>query len=220
MARAARLKTLLLVDDHAIFRDGLRRLITRNLADVARVVGEAANGKQAVAVAKLLSPDIVLMDVRMPELNGIEATRALVSDLPGVAIIGLSAHHENDDVCDMLRAGARGYILKSVSAPVLRDAIQSVGAGNHFYTPEVRACLDEEAKRPGTTIDITALTEREIEVLRLICQGQTSKEIGEQLGISLRTVQGHRDHMLHKVKARHMVDLLLFAIRNKVHDAN
>ncbi len=204
--------TVLLVDDHGIVRDGLRSLLERD--DELEVVGEAEDGRAAVAMAGQLTPDLVLMDVWMPSLSGIEATRQIVSSGIDCRVLMLSQHDRWDHVRQALEAGAAGYVLKSALACELLDAIVAVRRGRTYLSPEIAGDLVGAVVSPGSSVSsgVRQLTNREREVLLLIAEGLSSKEIATELGVSPRTVETHRASLMDKLGIHKVSGLVRFAI--------
>ena len=191
---------VVLVDDHAVLRQGMRRLL-EDEPDI-EVVGEAGNGLEAVAVARALAPDMVLMEVVMPRLNGIEATKQIKQSTPATAILALSAYDDDRYVLGLLEAGAAGYLLKSATAREVIHAIRAVHAGEAVLHPAVAGRLLSRAARPNRVIPAHGndlLTEREIEVLRCAAKGLSNKEIAGQLVLSVPTVKAHLVNIFNKM---------------------
>jgi two-component system response regulator NreC len=203
--------TVLLVDDHAVVRQGFRMILSAE--PDFEVVGEAANGREAIAQAELLYPDIVLMDVSMPELNGIEATRRIVNISPRTRILALSMHRDSVYVREILRAGASGYLLKEAGDQDLLAAVRAVAQGQGYLSPAVSdAVLSDYRKHVTDPIDL--LTTREREVLQMIAEGKTNKEIATALGLSTYTVESHRGRIMEKLNLHSAGELVRFAFRN------
>jgi DNA-binding NarL/FixJ family response regulator len=181
------------------------------------IVGEAGNGREAVELAGQLNPDIVVMDVAMPELNGIEATRRLIADNPHTRVIALSMHKDSVYVREILRAGARGYLLKDSGADDLVKAIRAVAAGESYLSPAVsNAVLDDYRKHVTNPVDL--LTSREREVLQMLAEGKTNKEIAVVLNLSVYTVDAHRGRIMEKLNLHSINELVRFALRNGLID--
>jgi two-component system, NarL family, response regulator NreC len=206
---------ILLVDDHAVVRQGFKMILSAQ-PDM-EIVGEAGNGREAVELAGQLKPDVVLMDVAMPELNGIEATRRLVATDPHVRVIALSMHKDNVYVREILRAGARGYLLKDSGAGDLVTAIRAVAAGESYLSPAVsNAVLDDYRRHVTNPIDL--LSSREREVLQMLAEGKTNKEIAVVLNLSVYTVDAHRGRIMEKLNVHSINELVRFAVRNGLID--
>ena len=206
---------ILLADDHGVVRQGFKMILGAQ-ADM-EIVGEAANGREAVEQAERLKPDIVVMDVAMPELNGIEATRRLAESAPHVRVLALSMHKDSVYVRETLRAGARGYLLKDSGANDLVAAVRAVANGEGYLSPAVsNAVLDDYRRHVTNAIDL--LTSREREVLQMLAEGKTNKEIAATLNLSVYTVDAHRGHIMEKLNLHSINELVRFAVRNGMID--
>src|SRR2546421_6834110 len=213
MSPHTRKTRILLVDDHAVVRQGCKMLL--DAQPDMEIVGEASNGREAVESAETLRPDIVVMDVAMPELNGIEATRRLAASAPHTRVIALSMHKDSVYVREILRAGARGYLLKDSGAEDLVSAVRAVASGQSYLSPAVsNAVLDDYRKHVTNPIDL--LTSREREVLQLLAEGKTNKEIAGVLNLSVYTVDAHRGRIMEKLNLHSINDLVRFAVRNGI----
>lgn len=206
---------ILLADDHTIVRQGLKLILSAH-SDL-EVVGEAANGREAVELVSKLKPDIVLMDVAMPELNGIEATRRMVEANPRLKILVLSMHKEAVYVREILRAGARGYILKDAIDSELLSAVRSVAKGDGYISPAVSGALLSDYRK-DVTDPLDLLSNREREVLQLISEGKTNKEIANKLNLSVYTVDSHRGKIMEKLNLHSTGELVRFAIKHGLGD--
>jgi DNA-binding NarL/FixJ family response regulator len=205
--------TILLADDHKIVRDGLRVLLEAQ-PDL-ELVGEADDGRATVQLVKELGPDIVVMDVAMPDLNGIEATREILAHLPDVKVLGLSVHSDRQFVAGMLSAGASGYLLKDCAFEELIQAIQAVMAGEIYLSPSVTRIVVEDYVRLLSAPEVaggSALTPREREVLTLLAQDKTAREIASLLDMSDRTVVTHRQQIMNKLNIHKTTGLVRYAI--------
>jgi len=207
---------VILVDDQQITREGLRALLER-CPDIT-VVAEAPGGREAVRLVLEFAPDVVVMDAAMPDLNGIEATREIVAQQPGVKVIALSMHAENQYVLEMLRAGAAGYLLKDCAQEDLAQAIRAVNAQLTFFSPGiahhvVESFVARAAQQEQADAD---LTPRELEVLKLLVEGLSTKEVATQCGISVKTVEAHRQHIMEKLGTRSIAELTKYAIRRGI----
>lgn len=208
---------LLLADDHAILRDGIRALLAEQ-PDMS-VVGEAGDGRQAVTLAHDLSPDVVLMDIGMPLLNGLEATRQIKRDRPGIHVLILTMHENEEYIREVLAAGASGYVLKQAAASELVAAIRAVHRGEAVLSPAVTRVVIQDYLRSEAAQPVIAsneLTAREREVLQLIAEGHTSKEISDILCLSVKTVQAHRTSLMQKLDLHDRGDLIKYAIQKKI----
>ncbi|MBV8867250.1 MAG: response regulator transcription factor [Acidobacteriaceae bacterium] len=202
---------ILLADDHTIVRQGLK-LILSSQSDF-EVIGEAANGREVVELAEKLRPDIVLLDVAMPELNGIEATRRMMEQNGRIRILVLSMHKESVYVREILKAGARGYLLKDVIDTELLNAVRSVARGDGYVSPAVSGALLSDY-RQNVTDPADLLTNREREVLQLIAEGKTNKEVATKLNLSVYTVDSHRGKIMEKLNLHSTGELVRFAIKH------
>lgn len=203
---------VLVADDHPVWRDGVTADLERS--GLVEVVGQASDGGEAVELALELMPDVVLMDLQMPNLSGAEATRLIVDEAPHVKVLVLSASAEEADVLEAVKSGAAGYLLKSSTSEEVRDAVRRVVAGDAVFTPslaglvlhEFRRIARDDPSEPG-------LTERENEVLKLVAKGYAYKEIGEKLFISTKTVQNHVQNILVKLQLKRRYELMRYAIQ-------
>jgi DNA-binding NarL/FixJ family response regulator len=205
---------VLLADDHAVVRQGLRALLEAE-GDIA-VVGEAENGRQAVAQAKKTLPDVVVMDVAMPSMNGLEATRQIVRNVPSSKVLVLTSYGDDDYVNQLLEAGATGYLVKQTAAADLLKAIREVHQGNTFFSPSIAKRLRHqqcEALAGGQAASRTdRLTSREAEVLQLVAEGYANKQIAAELSISIKTVEKHRQQAMNKLNIHDIAGLTRYAI--------
>jgi DNA-binding NarL/FixJ family response regulator len=207
--------TVLLAEDHMIVREGFRKML--ELEDDFEIVGEAQDGRQAVALAKKFRPDVVLMDIAMPLLNGLEATRQILKDFPTAKVLMLSAHSDDAYVNNATESGAMGFLLKQTSAHEVCRAIREIQKGKTFFSPSISKRLDHENKkssgRTGTLKKKAAqLTSREMEVLQLIAEGKANKETASELGIGIKTVEKHREHLMEKLNIHDTAGLTRYAI--------
>lgn len=206
---------ILLVDDHSVVRHGFGMILSAQ-PDL-EVIGEAINGREAVDIAQKLKPDVVVMDVSMPELNGIEATRRILTAFPHTRVLALSMHKDSVYVREILRAGARGYLLKDASGEDLVGAVRAVARGDGYLSPSIAdAVLNDYRKHVSNPIDL--LSAREREVLQLIAEGKTNKEIATTLSLSVYTVEAHRGRLMEKLNLHSTGELVRFAIRNGMID--
>ena len=203
-----------LADDHKIFRQGLCGLISEE-KDMT-IVGEAEDGRDAIAQIAKLRPDVVVMDIGMPALNGIEATRQIRKDLPKTRVVALSMHTDEKYVAEMLRAGAVGYLCKKCEADELILAIRTVAAGQTYLSPAISGNLVEAYVRNAAADPVSSfsrLTDREREILQLLAEEKSIKEIAAQLNLSLKTVHAHREHLMKKLNVQTMAGLTKYAVR-------
>jgi len=211
--------TILLVEDHEIVRDGLAALL-KTEADI-KIIGQAADGHQAVTRFSELCPDIVVMDIAMPQLNGLEAARQILKGTPGSKIIVLSAHNDDAYVKKAISIGVSGYLIKQTAAHVLPEAIRQVAAGNTFFSPLVAKRIADQARKaranglpPSTTP--SQLTPREMEVMQLIAEGNANKTSADILNISIKTVEKHRQSLMEKLNIHDTASLTRYAIANGI----
>lgn len=207
--------TVLLVDDHSIFREGLRALIDKT--DVAEVIGEAADGVEAVRLTGELAPDLVIMDLTMPVMNGIDATKEIIRKYPGTKVLALSMESNRFFVVETLKAGATGYLLKDTAFAELSDAIRTVSAGGTYLPNKVSTLLVREFLQcipDDLTPVYQNLTPREREILQLVADGKCTKEIAYQLGISHKTVENQRQSIMQKLQLFSIAELTKYAVRH------
>jgi DNA-binding NarL/FixJ family response regulator len=205
---------LLLVDDHELMRQGLRAILECERG--VEVIGEATDGRTAVALARDLSPDVVVMDIAMKDMNGMEATRQIRAESPRIKVVGLSSHADARYVRAMLDAGACGYVLKADAFDHLRRAIDAASQGKSYLCPEVtQAVIGHSTRGSGATTEPAAstLSAREKEVLQLLAEGRTSPEIAKQLFLATSTVETHRRNIMRKIGIHSVADLTKYAIR-------
>lgn len=209
---------ILIADDHGIVRKGLRLQLEQN--DNFHVVGEAADGREAVRMAEELKPDVVLMDIAMPNLNGIEATAQIVKRNPGTGVIILSMHSDESYLTKTLSAGAKGYLLKDSADVDLYRAVQVVAQGKSFFSPTISNTLLEDYMRQlqqrGLQDSYDLLTSREKEILQLLAEGKSNKEVAVTLDLSTSTVETHRNRMMQKLDLHSAADIVLYAVRKKI----
>jgi DNA-binding NarL/FixJ family response regulator len=207
--------TILLAEDHTIVREGFRKML--ELETDLEVVGEAKDGRQAVALVKKLRPAVVLMDIAMPLLNGLEATRQILKAVPGARILILSAHNDDAYVQNATEAGAMGFLLKQTSSHEVCRAIRDVQNGKTFFTPSVSLRFNRLNTQPSGRAGrlnkkAARLTSREMEVLQLIAEGEANKQIASELGIGIKTVEKHREHLMQKLDIHDTAGLTRYAI--------
>jgi len=202
-----------LADDHGMMREGLRLLIDRQ-RDM-EVIGEADDGRKAVKQVTKLFPDIVVMDVEMPNLNGIDATRQISSGEKPVSVIALSAHTDRRYITEMLKSGAKGYLLKHSAGDELLDAIRTVRKGKTYLSPEIAETVAAECRRHATETSspFAQLSEREREVLQMLAEGKARKEIASDLCVSVKTIATHVEHIMEKLNIHSVAQLTKYAIR-------
>jgi DNA-binding NarL/FixJ family response regulator len=211
MARAR----ILMADDHAIVRDGIKALL--KLADDMEVVGEAASGREAIEQASSLQPDVILMDVSMPDLGGLEATIEIRKRVPAAKIIVLTQYSEPEYVRRFLKAGVSGYVLKKAAGADLVAAIRAVLRGGLVLDPEVaRTAFDGGPADADGPDDYETLTDREKQVLKLVAEGRSNKEVAALLSISVKTAMSHREHIMLKLRLHNRTELIRFALRHGV----
>jgi len=201
---------ILLADDHKMVRQGFRLILQSQ--DDMEVVGETGNGREAVELARSLKPDVVVMDVTMPELNGIEATRRIREFSPHIRVLALSVHRDSVYVREIVRAGAEGYLLKESADTDLLAAVRIVSEGNSYLSPEVSGAILKDFRKHATN-SLDLLTSREREILQLIAEGKTNKEIATILTLSVYTVDGHRTRIMDKLSLHSIGELVRFAMR-------
>jgi two-component system response regulator NreC len=209
---------VLIADDHTLVREGIRAMLA--LVSDVEVIGEAANGKEALEKAEELAPDIVLMDLAMPIMGGLEATRRIKRQFPQVKVLALTQYDDSEYVIPVIEAGARGFVTKMAAFSELSTAIQSVYRGDSYLSPSAAAVLVEE-RQSKTNADGEAdayqlLTDREREVLKLVVEGHTAKEIAEILVVSPKTVEWHKTSFMKKLNLSNRTDLIKFAIRKAI----
>jgi DNA-binding NarL/FixJ family response regulator len=210
---------VLLAEDHAIVREGFRKML--ELEKDLQVVGEAQDGREAVALVKALRPDVVLMDIAMPQLNGLEATRQVLKAVPATKVLILSAHSDDAYITNAIDSGARGFLLKQTSSHAVCEAIREVQKGKTFYGPTVARRLHQlkgnSTDRAGRPQSRNArLSSREMEVLQLIAEGKANKETAAELGISMKTVEKHREKVMSKLNIHDTAGLTRYAISTGV----
>ena len=209
---------VLIADDHTLVRDGIRALLA--LAPDIEVVGEAANGKEALEKTKELAPDIVLMDLNMPIMGGLEATRRIRKESPGTKVLALTQYDDSEYVIPVIGAGAKGFITKMAAFSELASAIQAVYRGESFLSPSAASALVEECQQKavaeGEKDPYQVLTDREREVLKLVVEGYTSKQIAGILVVSPKTVEWYKTSFMNKLNIHNRMDLIRFAIRKGI----
>ena len=218
MGRSTSIIEILLVDDHPLFCDGLRTFIKKKLSgEGLSIVGTVHNGHDLLKTLEDLQPDIILMDIQMPEMDGIQATSIVTKQFPEIKVIALSTFNDFWAVAHMVKAGVKGYLMKNVGKEELLQAVTVVHQGGEYYTPEIAKHLDGISQLKVNVNDDDILSEREKEVIRLLCHGKTNKEIASALFISKRTVEGHRDKISHKINAKHSMEIMQYAIKHGIY---
>lgn len=208
---------VLLADDHGVVRKGLRFLLEQEGIEVS---GEAADGREAVKMTEELGPDVVVMDIAMPMLNGIDAAAQIVKKNPRTGVIMLSMHADETYVVRALAAGARGYLLKDSAETDLLRAVEAVSKGKSYFSPSIAQTLLEDYMRylnqRGLSDSYDLLTDREKEVLQLLAEGRSNKDVAATLGLSLYTVETHRTNMMQKLNLHNTAEIVLYAVRKKI----
>ncbi|TLY27426.1 MAG: response regulator transcription factor [Ignavibacteria bacterium] len=202
---------IIIADDHQIVREGLRSILQHDLN--IDVVGLAENGRTTIELAKELKPDIVIMDISMPDLNGMEATRRILEENPAIKVIALSMHSDQQFVSEMLKAGASAYLLKDCALDELERAIRSVMGRQIYISPTVAGSVVKDYVHHLSKEKSSVLTSREREVLQLIAEGKSAKQIAYQLKVSVKTIEGHRMHIMEKLDIYSVAELTKYAIR-------
>ncbi len=212
---------IIITDDHKIIRDGLRSLLEKE--NNIEVIAEAENGRQAVELTKELKPDMVIMDITMPELNGIEATRQITANFEDVKIIALSMHSDRRFISEILRAGAKGYLLKDCAFEEMVRAINEVMANRMYLSPRIANIVVDEYvinRTTDTKSVYNVLSPRERQVLQLLAEGKSTKEIALDLSVSVKTIESHRHKVMEKLDIRSIAELTKYAIREGLTDLN
>jgi DNA-binding NarL/FixJ family response regulator len=206
---------VIIADDHEIFRKGLKLILSR--LKYVDLVGEAENGKEVIEIIKKKNADIILMDIEMPEMSGIEATRKILEIRPQVKIVALTMFNDEKYIEDMLDAGAKGFLLKNITKQVLDRALRTIDEGNNYYSDELFSFFTKKIAGEKSQKDIElTLTKREKEILQLICEGLNNEEIASRLSISERTVIGHKSNLLAKTNCKSTPSLISYSIKNKI----
>ncbi len=206
---------IIIVDDHEFFRSGVKMVI--NKLKYAKVVAEASNGKEFLEVIKDKEADIILMDIEMPIMNGIEATEKALEEYPDLKVVALTMFNDEEYIDRMVDTGASGFLLKNISKEILDQALQSIASGNTYYSPELWEYFSKKISQEKKAGEMEQqFTKREMEVLSLICDGLSNKEIADKLFISERTVVGHKSNLLAKTNTKSTIGLLSYAIKNKL----
>ena len=215
MQKHDRAISVVIADDHEIFRDGFRAML-KKYPDI-RLAGEADNGKELIDLAGRLNPDVVLTDIKMPKMDGIEATRQLIRRYPGISIISLSMFDEDNLIIEMLEAGAKGYLLKNANKDEIIDAIKAVNRGKNYYcrntSSKLLHMIEKSKFDPYKETPRPRFSERETEVIGLICDQLSNKEIAEKLNLSIRTIEGYREKIQEKMDVHNTAGIVVSAIK-------
>jgi len=206
---------VLLVDDHAVVREGIRHVLTGS--GEFEVVGEASDGREALALARSLKPDVILLDISMPGDSGLDVVGSLLAAVPSARVLMLSVYDQTEYVVQSVRAGAHGYLRKDTTPADLREAIRAVHRGDAFFSPVAARHLSDALREEAATPRRDPLTAREREVLQGVAAGKTNKEIAADLGISVRTVEAHRDSLMRKLRIHTVAGLTRYAIEQNLH---
>jgi DNA-binding NarL/FixJ family response regulator len=211
---------IILADDHEIFRDGFKAMLKKQPS--VELIGEASDGEQLVELTRRLKPDVVVTDIKMPGMDGLEATKILSKEFPCMGIVALSMIDEETLIIDMMEAGAKGYLLKNAHKNEIIEAIKAVNDNQIYYCDGTSSKLTKMIARSdkipfGKKSSRPEFSQREIEVIHLICEELTNKEIADRLNLSTRTVEGYRDKILEKMGARNSAGIVIYAIRNNIY---
>jgi DNA-binding NarL/FixJ family response regulator len=211
---------VILADDHEIFRDGFKAMLRKQPS--VELIGEASNGKELVNLVRQLSPNVVITDIKMPLMDGLEATKIISKEFPEIGIVALSMIDEENLIIDMMEAGAKGYLLKNAHKTEIMEAIKAVNEHHIYYCDGASAKLTrmiaKNEKIPFIKKQVKPeLTQKEIDVILFICQEMTNKEIAERLNLSIRTIEGYRDRIQEKIGARNAAGIVIYAIRNNIY---
>lgn len=213
---------IVLADDHPVFRDGFGVML--NKQSEVKMIGEAADGEELIQLCEALNPDVVITDIKMPKLDGIEATKRLTEALPHIGIIALSMFDEETRIVDMLEAGAKGYLLKNAPKTEIIEAIKAVNEGKMYYcshtTEKLAQMIAKSSYNPYHKIKKPEFSEKEIAVIHLICQQYAEKEIAEKLHLSIRTIEGYREKILEKMDVKNTAGIVVYAIKNGIYEIN
>jgi DNA-binding NarL/FixJ family response regulator len=205
---------ILVVDDHAVVRRGVRSLLESH--EGWMVCGEATTGRDAVEQSRHLRPDVIVMDLSLPELNGLDAIRQILKDRPGTEVLVLTMHHSEELAREVLQTGARGYVMKSDADENLIRAVDSLRQHQPFLTSTVAGFVLDDYVRRGDAVVAVVVTSREREIIQLIAEGQSNKEAASTLGVSVKTIEAHRGNIMRKLRLRTASDLVRYAIRNHI----
>jgi DNA-binding NarL/FixJ family response regulator len=210
---------IVIADDHEIFRDGFKLMISRQ--DDIQLLGEAGDGLELIELVKATMPDVVITDIKMPKMDGIEATRILQEQFPEIGVVGLSMFDEEDLIIDMLESGAKGYLLKNADKHEVAEAIRTVYQEEPYYCKHTSARLAQMIAKskfnPYKKTKRIEFTDRELDIIRYVCQELTNKEIADRLFLSIRTVEGYRLKIQEKMNVKNSIGLVIYAIRNNLY---
>ncbi len=209
---------VIIADDHEVFREGFHSMLKRQKEIV--LVGQAENGKEMLEIAGSLHPDVIITDIKMPVMDGISATRELTEKFPGIQVIALTMFDDDDLIVEMLEAGAHGYLLKNAHKTEIIEAIKTVYGNEPYYfhhTSRKLALMIAASKFNHSRKKEPQLTSKEIEIIKLICQGSSNKEIAARLNLSIRTIEGHREKINEKTGIRNIAGLVIYAVRNGIY---
>lgn len=209
---------IVIADDHEIYRDGLQ-LLTSTLKGI-RLIGTAENGEELIGLVRNLKPDVVLTDIKMPVKDGIEATRFIVANYPDIGVIGLTMYEEEEQIIDMLEAGAMGYLVKNASKDEVQEAILSVYNKQNYYcsqtTTKITRMIAKSRFNPYKPKAKITFNDKELEIIKLICDGLTNKEIAQEINLSFRTVEGYRTRIQEKMEVHNTASIIIYAIKNQL----
>lgn len=206
---------ILIVDDHEIFRNGLKMVLGK--LKYIELIGESVNGREFVDFLDTAKPDIVLLDIEMPELNGIDAAEIAMKKLPGLKIIALTMFGDDQYIQSMIDVGAKGFLIKNINKETLEKAIQTVHNGGNYYSEELFEFFTKQITKDKTSPkEVIDITRREKEILQLLCEGLSNKEIADALFISERTVLGHKTNLMAKTNSKNSISLMAYAIKHKL----
>lgn len=209
---------IVIVDDHSLFREGLRLLIEKE--GIGEVIAEADNGLKLLEIVKSSMPDVIVLDIDMPVMNGFEATEKIVKQYPNANILVLSMHGDQEHYSQLVKAGAKGFVLKTSGKHELENAIKTVAKGESFFSSELLRKIIIDLSNPAHKQSKDSIkidfTDRELEVLALLCGGFTVSEIADKLFLSVKTIEAHRSKLILKTETKNTISLILFAIKNKI----
>lgn len=210
---------IVLADDHEIFRDGFRVMLRKQPS--VQLVAEASNGIELIEKVRQFSPDVVVTDINMPHLDGIEATHRLIDEFPTIKIVALSMHDQDNLIIEMLEAGAKGYLLKNAHKEEIIAAIKAAYADENYYcsttTTKLAVSIGKSKHRPARKVIEPVLTEREKIVMCYICSQMSNKEIAQTMNLSVRTIEGYREAIFEKIKVRNIAGMVVYAVKNKIY---